>query len=65
MLECPAHTDCQGYVGLLANGFTEEAVRLIMEKIPAARFHRQGNVRIPVRKPAEEQLWRNPSPLQT
>lgn len=34
MLECPAHTDCQGYVGLIANGFTEEAVRLIMEKIP-------------------------------
>ncbi|MFR1518205.1 MAG: FAD-dependent oxidoreductase [Clostridia bacterium] len=33
-LECPAHTDCQGYVGLIANGFTEEAIRLIMEKIP-------------------------------
>lgn len=34
MLECPAHTDCQGYVGLIANGFAEEAVKLIMEKIP-------------------------------
>ncbi len=34
MLECPAHTDCQGYVGLIANGFTEEAIRLIMDKIP-------------------------------
>lgn len=33
-LECPAHTDCQGYVGLIANGFEEEAIRLIMEKIP-------------------------------
>lgn len=34
MLECPAHTDCQGYVGLIANGYAEEAVKLIMEKIP-------------------------------
>ncbi len=34
MLECPAHTDCQGYVGLIANGYTEEAIQLIMDKIP-------------------------------
>lgn len=34
MLECPAHTDCQGYVGLIANGYAEEAVKMIMEKIP-------------------------------
>ncbi|MDR3364509.1 MAG: FAD-dependent oxidoreductase [Clostridiales Family XIII bacterium] len=31
---CPAHTDCQGYVGLVANGRYEEAYRLIMERIP-------------------------------
>ena len=34
MLECPAHTDCQGYVGLIANGYAEEAIKMIMEKIP-------------------------------
>lgn len=33
-LECPANTDCQGYVGLIANGEYEEASRLIKEKIP-------------------------------
>lgn len=31
---CPANTDCQGYVGLIANGEYTEAVRLIKEKIP-------------------------------
>jgi formate dehydrogenase major subunit len=31
---CPAHTDCQGYVGLAANGEYEEALQLIKEKIP-------------------------------
>jgi len=34
VLACPAETDCQGYVGLIANGATEEAARLIKEKIP-------------------------------
>ncbi len=33
-LACPAHTDCQGYVGLIANGEYEEALKLIKEKIP-------------------------------
>lgn len=33
-LECPANTDCQGYVGLIANGEYEEATKLIKEKIP-------------------------------
>ena len=33
-LACPAQTDCQGYVGLIANGQYEEAYRLIMEKVP-------------------------------
>lgn len=33
-LECPANTDCQGYVGLIANGEYNEATRLIKEKIP-------------------------------
>ncbi len=33
-LACPAETDCQGYVGLIANGEYEEAVALIKEKLP-------------------------------
>jgi formate dehydrogenase major subunit len=31
---CPAHTDCQGYAGLAANGAYDEALRLIKENIP-------------------------------
>ncbi len=31
---CPAETDCQGYVGLVALGRYREAVELIKEKIP-------------------------------
>ncbi len=31
---CPAQTDCQGYVGLIANGQYEEAIKLIKDKIP-------------------------------
>ncbi|MGB9812061.1 MAG: NAD(P)-binding protein [Thermovenabulum sp.] len=31
---CPAHTDCQGYVGLIANGQYKEAVKLIKEQLP-------------------------------
>lgn len=34
MLNCPAETDCQGYVGLIANGEYEQAVKLIKEKLP-------------------------------
>lgn len=34
VLACPAQTDCQGYVGLIANGQLEEAIQLIKEKIP-------------------------------
>ncbi len=33
-LACPAHTDCQGYVGLIANGANEEALKLIKDQIP-------------------------------
>ncbi len=33
-LNCPAETDCQGYVGLIANGLEGEALKLIKEKIP-------------------------------
>jgi formate dehydrogenase major subunit len=33
-LACPAQTDCQGYVGLIANGRFAEAIELIKEKIP-------------------------------
>ncbi len=33
-LGCPAGTDCQGYVGLIANGEYTEAVKLIKEKLP-------------------------------
>ncbi len=31
---CPAHTDCQGYVGLIANGQYAEALKLIKDKMP-------------------------------
>ncbi|MDR0286389.1 MAG: FAD-dependent oxidoreductase, partial [Clostridiales bacterium] len=34
MLACPGNTDCQGYVGLIANGEYEEALKLIKKKIP-------------------------------
>lgn len=30
---CPAHTDCQGYVGLIANRQYEEAIKLVKEVI--------------------------------
>lgn len=33
-LACPANTDCQGYVGLIANGEYEAANRLIKKRIP-------------------------------
>lgn len=33
-LACPAHTDCQGYVGLTANGLYLEALKLLYEKLP-------------------------------
>jgi formate dehydrogenase major subunit len=31
---CPANTDCQGYVGLIANGEYKEALKLIKEELP-------------------------------
>jgi formate dehydrogenase major subunit len=31
---CPAHTDCQGYVGLIANGEFRESLKLIKEQLP-------------------------------
>ncbi len=34
MLACPGGTDCQGYVGLIANGEYEESLKLIKNKIP-------------------------------
>ena len=34
VLACPGQTDCQGYVGLIANGAYEEALKRIKEKIP-------------------------------
>ena len=33
-LACPAKTDCQGYVGLIANGLYKEAFELIKDRIP-------------------------------
>lgn len=33
-LACPAGTDCQGYVGLIANGEFEEAIKLTKQIIP-------------------------------
>ena len=32
-LNCPAHTDCQGYVGLIANGEYDSAIKLIKSRI--------------------------------
>lgn len=34
VLACPAYTDCQGYVGLIANKQHREAVALIKEQLP-------------------------------
>ncbi len=34
VLACPGKTDCQGYVGLIANGAYDEAYRLIKDVIP-------------------------------
>lgn len=34
VLECPGQTDCQGYVGLIANGEYKEALKLIKEQLP-------------------------------
>lgn len=34
VLACPAHTDCQGYVGLIANGQYREAIALVKEQLP-------------------------------
>lgn len=34
VLGCPGQTDCQGYVGLIANGEFEKALELIKDKIP-------------------------------
>ncbi|MBF8982542.1 FAD-dependent oxidoreductase [Lutibacter sp. B2] len=34
VLACPANTDCQGYVGLIANGEYKEALKLIKEQLP-------------------------------
>ena len=33
-LGCPANTDCQGYVGLIANGLHKAALKLVKDKIP-------------------------------
>ncbi len=33
-IACPAHTDCQGYVGLVANGEYESALELVKDKLP-------------------------------
>lgn len=34
VLACPGQTDCQGYVGLIANGEYREALKLVKDKIP-------------------------------
>lgn len=33
-IACPAGTDCQGYVGLIANGEFEQAIKVVKNKIP-------------------------------
>lgn len=59
-LACPAHTDCQGYVGLIANGDFEGAIKLIKNKIalpasigrvcphPCEKACRRGKVEEPI-----------------
>lgn len=59
-LACPANTDCQGYVGLIANGKFDEALRLIKNKIslpasigrvcphPCEKACRRGKVEEPI-----------------
>ncbi len=34
VLACPGQTDCQGYVGLIALGEYEQAIKLVKDKIP-------------------------------
>ncbi len=34
VLACPAQTDCQGYVGLIANGEYDAAIDMVKDKIP-------------------------------
>ncbi len=34
VLACPGETDCQGYVGLIANGEYQEAVKVIKDRLP-------------------------------
>ena len=34
VLACPGKTDCQGYVGLIANGEYKESLKLIKEQLP-------------------------------
>ncbi|MGN1328757.1 MAG: FAD-dependent oxidoreductase [Eubacterium sp.] len=59
-LACPANTDCQGYVGLIANGKFDEALKLIKNKIslpasigrvcphPCEKACRRGKVEEPI-----------------
>ena len=59
-LACPANTDCQGYVGLIANGKFDDALKLIKEKIalpasigrvcphPCEKACRRGKVEEPI-----------------
>ena len=36
---CPAHTDCQGYVGLIANGEYKEALKAVKGNCAFAGVH--------------------------
>lgn len=59
-LNCPARTDCQGYVGLIANGEYDAAIKLIKNKIalpasigrvcphPCEKACRRSNVEEPI-----------------
>lgn len=59
-LACPANTDCQGYVGLIANGKFDDAIKLIKNKIslpasigrvcphPCEKACRRGKVEEPI-----------------
>ena len=61
---CPANTDCQGYVGLIANGEYKEGGLADPGKITATGIYRQGVAPIPAKQLAAVNWWKNRWPLQ-
>lgn len=57
-LACPANTDCQGYVGLIANGEFDSALKLIKKKFRFLHLSAEC-VRTLAKRPAEEERLTN------